>query len=170
MKQAEYARRRGVSRQAVAKAIKQGRITVLPDGGLDPEIADREWAANRGAKMPAAPAPAAHVNRRQLPEPFDPTEFLTFDEARALREQYAAERERLKLEQEAGLLIEAAEVKAAWFAALRTVRERLLNVPDRLAQQLAAEGDAAQVHAALLQEIRFVLENLSDEIAHVRRR
>ena len=169
MKQAEYARRRGVSRQAVAKAIKQGRITVLPDGGVDPETADREWAENRGSKMLAPSAPATHVNRRQSPAPFDPAEFLTFDEARALREQFAAERERLKLEQEAGLLIDAAEVRAVWFAALRTVRERLLNVPDRLAQQLATEGDAAQVHAALLKEIRFVLENLSDEIAHVRR-
>lgn len=39
----EYARRRGVSESAVRKAILYGRITLEPDGSIDPERADREW-------------------------------------------------------------------------------------------------------------------------------
>jgi hypothetical protein len=39
----EYARLRGVSESAVRKAIAAGRITVEPDGTIDPEKADRQW-------------------------------------------------------------------------------------------------------------------------------
>ncbi|HGG60421.1 MAG TPA: elements of external origin, partial [Gammaproteobacteria bacterium] len=41
-----YARHRGVSDAAVRKAIKTGRITPEPDGTIDPQKADAEWAAN----------------------------------------------------------------------------------------------------------------------------
>ena len=39
----EYARLRGVSESAVRKAIQTGRISVEPDGTIDPVRADREW-------------------------------------------------------------------------------------------------------------------------------
>jgi hypothetical protein len=41
-----YARHRGVSHPAVSKAIKLGRITLLPDGTIDPELADKQWAGS----------------------------------------------------------------------------------------------------------------------------
>jgi len=41
-----YALLRGVSHVAVGKAIASGRITTLPDGTIDPDMADREWDAN----------------------------------------------------------------------------------------------------------------------------
>ena len=40
----KYAEMRGVSHQAVSKAIQTGRITTLPDGSIDPATANREWA------------------------------------------------------------------------------------------------------------------------------
>ncbi len=47
---AEYARLRGVSRNAVSKAIKAGRISVTTAANgrmlIDADQADREWAAN----------------------------------------------------------------------------------------------------------------------------
>src|ERR1700760_341605 len=51
MSQAEYARRRGVSKEAVSKAIAQGRLrasTMVVDGRAkiaDPDLADQEWDA-----------------------------------------------------------------------------------------------------------------------------
>lgn len=42
--QAEYARRRGVSKPAVCKAIKRCRIPLI-DGKLDPLVADTLWQA-----------------------------------------------------------------------------------------------------------------------------
>lgn len=41
----EYARLRGVSESAVRKAIRDGRISLEPDGTIDPVAADRQWAA-----------------------------------------------------------------------------------------------------------------------------
>src|SRR5574343_99779 len=41
-----YARQRGVTEGAVRKAIKAGRITTAPDGGIDPARADIEWQRN----------------------------------------------------------------------------------------------------------------------------
>ena len=38
-----YSRRRNVSLAAVQKALKTHRITALPDGTIDPEIADSAW-------------------------------------------------------------------------------------------------------------------------------
>ncbi|MFN4201868.1 MAG: elements of external origin [Tabrizicola sp.] len=39
----EYARLRGVAESAVRKAISTGRISLEPDGTIDPERADRQW-------------------------------------------------------------------------------------------------------------------------------
>jgi len=41
-----YAPHRGVSHTAVAKAIKAGRISVGPDGKIDPVKGDAQWARN----------------------------------------------------------------------------------------------------------------------------
>lgn len=55
-----YARHRGVSHVAVKKAIDTGRITALPDGTIDPDTADVQWAQNtlqpRRAVAPQKPA------------------------------------------------------------------------------------------------------------------
>lgn len=45
MTQAGYARARGVSREAVRKAIKAGRIALV-NGRIDPAMADGQWARN----------------------------------------------------------------------------------------------------------------------------
>ena len=41
-----YARMRGCSEGAVRKAIAAKRITPNPDGTIDPERANQEWAKN----------------------------------------------------------------------------------------------------------------------------
>lgn len=45
LSQRQYALHRGVSHTAVGKAVRSGRITLLPDGTIDPAIADRQWSA-----------------------------------------------------------------------------------------------------------------------------
>ena len=49
--QAEYARRIGVSRNAVWAAVRTGRIALF-EGLIDPERADREWAENTDPSKP----------------------------------------------------------------------------------------------------------------------
>ncbi len=51
-----YAKRRGCSHVAVLKAIREGRISTV-DGMIDPDLADREWAANTLPRWWAAKTP-----------------------------------------------------------------------------------------------------------------
>ena len=78
-----YARHRGVSHVAVKKAIDTGRISTLPDGTIDPDTADAQWAQNtlqpRRAVAPqkpatpkARPATAGTAPPHEAPEPSTP--------------------------------------------------------------------------------------------------
>jgi hypothetical protein len=42
LSQPAYAAHRGFSHTAVQKAIQSGRISTLPDGRIDPAVADQE--------------------------------------------------------------------------------------------------------------------------------
>lgn len=72
------------------------------------------------------------------------------------------ERERLKLAEEAGKLVDVAQVRAAAFRTGRVVRDALLVLPDRLAARLAAETDAERVRILLEAEVRVALTALAD--------
>ena len=56
-----YARHRGVSDTAVHKAIRAGRITPEPDGTIDADRADREWARNSEEPRSGTRKPAVKV-------------------------------------------------------------------------------------------------------------
>lgn len=59
--QAEYARRRGVAKSAVAKAVSEKRITLI-DGKIDPEFADFQWARNTRARADSGQPGGQPVN------------------------------------------------------------------------------------------------------------
>src|SRR5690348_13145257 len=46
MSQRTFARHRGVAISTVQTAIQTGRISTMPDGQIDSEVADEEWACN----------------------------------------------------------------------------------------------------------------------------
>src|SRR5258707_1242499 len=58
-----YARMRGCSLTAVQKAISSKRITTLPDGTIEPERADKEWAKNTFAGQTIHKPSAASPDR-----------------------------------------------------------------------------------------------------------
>lgn len=77
--------------------------------------------------------------------------------------QIATMRERqrkLRLENDTreGQLVEADRATREAFEFARTVRENVLNVPARLAAELAAETDSTRVHLALERALREALE------------
>ena len=104
-----YAQHRGLSHTAVAKAIKAGRISVEPDGKIDPAKADAQWARNTlpsqnlntGAAKPApkvatppvsTPVSTAPVANRELQPPLETGRIAApdYQTSRAIREAYAA--------------------------------------------------------------------------------
>lgn len=175
----EYGRMRGISGEAVRKAILSGRLikSISYDEKnrprIDPSMADQEWAAytntKRGSHSHAEPAghPAAERSKPaeitdDEPAPRGPGNAAsTFAQSRAVKEAYLARLAKLEFEEKSGKLVEADQIKDEAFRLARTVRDGILNVPDRISAELAAETDAFKIHQRLSDELRKALEALA---------
>ena len=146
-----YARHRGVSLPAVQKAIASGRITTLPDGQIDPVVADQDWKENTRYS-------AAHDDDG---ETFGASQYT---KARAVREHYQARLAKIDYEERVGSLVSKDEVQVAAFNLGRQARDAMLNIPDRIAAPLAAETDPAKCHEMLLAEIRTAMNGFAESI------
>ena len=60
--------------------------------------------------------------------------------------------------------IDVARIKKDFPLLARTVRDGLLNLPDRVAHELAHETDPSAVHLRLSSEIRAVLTALANNV------
>jgi len=164
-----YARLRGCNLSAVQKAIATKRITTLPDGSIDPERADQEWAhrtlagrvLNRVQRQRAA-APVS-VSPGEPGLQADPV--LAYLRARAVKESYAARTAQLEYEERSGKLIQATRASeyAATFSAI--VRDALMALPDRMSPMLAAVDDEKAIHRMLSGEVAAMLKKVNKAIA-----
>ena len=157
-----YARHRGISKQAVSKAVREGRIPLV-NGKIPLEEADQLAIWTR-------PPTAPRTGRRRSKRPNDPEpngspesdgdgEGLSLHRARVVRESWRARRERLEYERRSGALVAAAEVRIKAFEAARRARDLLLLLPDRLAPVLA-ERPEAECHELLRQEVHALCAEL----------
>lgn len=163
-----YAKHRGVAMSAVQKAIQSGRIATTPDGKINSDAADAEWKANTRPQHRRNPVAASVPARASFSPGAEPgrTESsgaggLDYSRARAVRENYLARLAKMEYEEKTAKLVSSDEVRVAAFSRARTVRDNLLNIPDRLAATVAAETDAATVHQLLTEEIRKALDELT---------
>ncbi len=166
----EYSRRRGVSHEAVRKAVKVGRLSrsvvfgATGKARLIPEIADEEWTANTDKSQQRVPAvPPPRLEPAPEPEQTEPR-TATFQQARTLREAYMARLARLEFEEKSKQLVRTEAVKNEAFKIARVVRDNLLNIPDRVAAELANETNQFKVHQRLTHEIRRALEDMKLDI------
>lgn len=125
--QAAYARARGVSREAVRKAIATGRISTVDGKRINPSVADVEWAENTKARVDAG-TPATPVG--QFVACAESGDGYWVDRAR--REKIEADRAALALAKERGELINKEGAFRALETATRLLRDAVLGVPDRL--------------------------------------
>jgi hypothetical protein len=169
-----YAQHRGVSHTAVAKAIKAGRISVEPDGTIDPAKADAQWARNTlpsqslniGAKRPAAKVETPPVSTPVSTPPLETRAAAPdYQTSRAIREAYAARLAKLEFEERTGKLLNADEVKVKYFNLARLLRDRIQQIPRKVAPQIVAavvaQPDQRVVEDLLMEAIREALEELS---------
>ena len=168
-----YARHRGVSHVAVKKAIDTGRITQLPDGTIDPDTADAQWAKNtlqpRRAVAPektgtakaqraAVTGEAARqhdvVDVSTAPMPAGSTSLL---QARTVNEVLKAKLNKKEL-------VDRAQAVAHVFKLARVERDAWLNWPARISGQMASAlgVDAHQMHVALEAAVREHLIELGE--------
>ena len=178
-----YAQHRGVSHTAVAKAIQAGRISAEPDGKIDPAKADAQWARNTlpsqnlntGAVKPApkvatppvsTPVSTAPVANRELQPPLETRAAAPdYQTSRAIREAYAARLAKLEFEERTGKLLNADEVKVKHFNLARLLRDRIQQIPRKVAPQIVAavvaQPDQRVVEDLLMEAIREALEERS---------
>ena len=69
---------------------------------------------------------------------------------------------RLDFEERSGKFLRRADVEAANFNLARTFRDRMQNIPERVAAMIAAESDPHRVHEILTTEIRKALFEFAD--------
>jgi hypothetical protein len=183
----EFARRTDRTHHAVQKAIESGRIpeaAVRREGGrlvaIEYYAALNALAANtdpvaaaKGGKMIEVQAPQAALNSKVFAsedlanETADDLEAADRDphgyyEARAKRERFAAKSAELDYLRAIGELISKTDQREVSARRYKAIRDNFLNIPDRICANLAAERDAARVHAMLTEEIKRVLNELSE--------
>ena len=125
-----YARHRGVSHVAVKKAIDSGRITPEPDGTIEPNRADLEWAQNTVSARKPNPAKASssvvEPPRARTIEPAEPaapvlsTGGTSLLQARTVNEVVKAQTNKVRLAQLKGDLVDRAQAIAHVFRLART--------------------------------------------------
>ena len=157
--QSEYARRRGCTEGAVRRAVRDGRIKLI-EGKVDPVAADAQWARNTRPRAGSEPA-AGTSPLAAAPEREDEDSSGGYWASKARREAAEADLAELKLAEQRGELVRAADVRAAHARRLAGLREALLQIPARLAAVLAAEVSQAACHDKLQAEIHAVLASVS---------
>jgi hypothetical protein len=169
-----YARHRGVSHTAVQRALSSGRISQLPNGMIDSDVADSEWKENTIVRPPI-------LRNRQTEDDGESFGGAQYTKARAVREHYQARLAKIEYEEKVGSLVSKDDVKIAQFNIDRQRRDAMLNIADRVCTSIAAEVkdllaaagvseetsramDMARVHEILTIEIRKGLNDYSDSL------
>ena len=160
---------RGCSLTAVQKAIASKRITTLPDGTIDPERANREWARTRSPDTRSIGRRPRRTYGAASPMPEPPAAtgdpVAQYLRARAVKTSFEARTAQLEYEERAGKLIQAVRASeyAASFSAI--VKDHLQARADRLAPMLAAVNDEKAIHRLLKNDDEAVLRKVSKAIA-----
>ena len=172
----EYAKHRGVSPQAVRKAIKEGRLrqAVIQQGRnyrIDQAAADVEWRRNTSQAQQRS---ADQINTGKaaaqglLETGADGMPAVNYSRARAYGEGFKAKLLELEYKEKARQLTRVDEVKMGTFKMVRTFRDALQNTPIRIVNELAAiVGDVEpakrhEMQIVMQRELNRCLESLAD--------
>lgn len=161
------ARELGVRPQAISDLIKRGRIDRGPDMLIDAEKAK----ASIAEKVRAFGKTAAAVTAKQktpatpgLAGPSAPSpDVLSYQTARANREQEEAQTARIKRLQLERRLIDREATLAAIYTAFRTLRDQAMPVGRRVAARVATMTDARDVQDLIDAELRLVFQQFAEK-------
>lgn len=162
-----------LSQAALARelGISPGRVTQLAQRGMPLFSVDaaRAWRAQN-----VAPMATGKDNAGALPQSDRMHDFGVDDDgeqapagylkSRARREAAEASMAEMRERELAGELIRVTAIESVLAAALAQFREALLQIPNRIGPQLAAESDAGAVINTLEQEISNALHNLAARV------
>lgn len=171
---AEAGRVLGVTRQAVYKAVKEGRLPVVRtrDGQelIESETLREHWSANTMQKVGVGPKPPLGESAfpperpkrdRPLTDP-EPGDIVPdYNESRARTEYLKAELLELERKEKEGLLVRSADVQAKWVEIVTISRTKVMGIPSKAKQRIP---DLSQDQVVVLEDIvREALEELAEE-------
>lgn len=171
----EFAARLGYKPNYGNQLAKDGRLVFAPDGKrvlVAESIArfeatkdpSRQGVADRHAAGRAAAAPAqAEPPQDDEDDAGGDAPMYDFQNAKAKREHWAAEREHAAFRKDAGELIELTTHIAAMADVGATVRAKLEAWASTLPPQLAGRDEAA-VRATLADQVELLLRDLADRM------
>jgi hypothetical protein len=168
--QAAYARRRGVAKSAVAKAVAEGRISLI-GGKIDPAVADIQWAKNTRARADsgrsgaqagdggdgaALVAPGASTAPESAPT--QPPGEPGYADYRAIREKADAEMAQRNNLKAAGLVVERPGIVRGIHDVVHATRDACMAVGQRAAPKCVGLTDARDIEQVITAEVRKALE------------
>ena len=168
--QAEYARRRDVSRQYIHRLVTQGKIPTDELKRIDPDIADAVLAqlsdpARRLNDMPDDMDAAAEIDEQETGAPAPGNGHASFAKFRSAREAYQAKLAQLDYEERAGKLVRKEEIDREAFEAARLIRDRFLALPQELGGTLVGMTDEKEIIQYLRAKIRDALMDVSNDVS-----
>jgi hypothetical protein len=161
---AELARLLKRDPKAIRFAVSRGRITRRSDGLFDVDQAIAEWQANtlhersHSANKVHEMAPA-----NDLPlENERPAKGSDYTKDRAGVQIFEARLKKLRYEEKAKNLVPARDVADATYRIVSCIRETCLNIPARVAAQLAIKSDQARCYAIVEAEVIAVFTDFAE--------
>jgi len=168
---AEYARRRGVSRARITQAVQKGLISTIDVDGkrrINPTVADAEWSKRSDAMARKGFESRVAKEKKKTGDPEPPEEPSSvvpkYEDSRAIREAFNARIKRLEYEEKKKRLIDSEVVREEFNRISRRVKNSILNIPPKIATELAAEVDPHNVEVTLDAALREALTELSRSI------
>jgi phage terminase Nu1 subunit (DNA packaging protein) len=143
---------------ATLLGITKRSINALAERGVLPRQADGQFALAESLR--------AYVTHR---EDVVAAEDATSDYGKARAELYQekAEMARMQREKIQGKLLDADEVFKTWASLVTVMKQRLLNIPTKLAPRLLGKRHAAEIETLIRAEIYEALEALANmEVRH----
>jgi hypothetical protein len=163
--QAAYAAHRGVAKSYITKLKQEGRLVLNAAGLVD--VAASDARIDQTAEPARDDVAARHQQARgAAPTTLDPV-GNGYQAARAVKERFLALEAKRSYEEAMGQLRDGREVEALVAGAMTELRQRLENLTDTLAPELAAMSDEARVRAHLRDEITHALESAAHHFSRL---
>lgn len=164
MTQAEFARRRGVSRKTVTTWKQQGFLVVFDDGQIDvaasEAVLDARPPSYRGGVTSGKPqGNGVTGNAAPEDETPDPNGLMTLPQSQRTKEMYLALQRKQEYEANQGLLVSVEDVAKQVEAEYGLVRERLLVIPGKVADALVGKS-REDIEAIIMAEVNEALDEL----------
>ena len=163
LSQSAYARRIGKTRQYISKLVADERIPYVRDarGNCLIEVEQADAVLGQGDSVVSGPAPEKPASSMPAASASAGTgggSASRLQQARIQHTNVRTQRDLMALQQDMGALAIVAEVREAAFEAGQALRDALLALPARNAEELAALSDKRAVQERLTEILREAVE------------